>query len=294
MDGVAGVSKAFTSRVVVTGFQAVSDEFDGVCCAEALAAYLRMLLRVHDPQHRSLQMLIRQGDTRNSEIDRRLACILAAIAGAINAAGFHAIGFFSANMTGNVSLISDHVALGEARLATIFLGIFAAFIAGAAVSTLLINAGRRRNVGKIYAYSILAEAFLLMLLAFADLWLISVHRGVILVVGLSFLMGLQNAVVTRISNARVRTTHISGMSTDIGIGLGMLIDMVAGREPSGDFTETLSRLRLHGQTVLSFLIGGILGVLVYQSVGGLLLLGCAGLLLLLAAPAILRDYPQAA
>jgi uncharacterized membrane protein YoaK (UPF0700 family) len=32
-----------------------------------------------------------------------------------------------------------------------------------------------------------------------------------------FLMGLQNAVVTRISNARVRTTHVSGTATDIGI-----------------------------------------------------------------------------
>lgn len=239
-------------------------------------------------------MLIRQGDARNSKIDRRLACILAAVAGAINAAGFHAIGFFSANMTGNVSLISDHVALGEVKLAATFLGIFIAFVGGAAVSTLLINAGRRRNVSKIYAYSILAEAVLLMLLAVTDLWLVSVQRGAILIVGLSFLMGLQNAVVTRISNARVRTTHISGMSTDIGIGIGMLIDIAFGREPAAGSAEVLSRLRLHGQTVLSFLAGGIFGVFVYQAIGGLLLLGCAGVLLLLTAPAILSDQPQPA
>jgi uncharacterized membrane protein YoaK (UPF0700 family) len=234
-------------------------------------------------------MLIRQGDARSSEIDRRLACTLAAIAGAINAAGFHAIGFFSANMTGNVSLISDHIALGEIKLAATFVGIFVAFIAGATISTLLINAGRRRNVSKIYAYSILAEAALLMLLALTDMWLESAHRGAILVVGLSFLMGLQNAVVTRISDARVRTTHISGMSTDIGIGIGMLIDIVAGREPASGSAEIVSKLRLHGQTVLSFLAGGVFGVFVYQAMGGLLLVGCAAVLTMLAAPAILRD-----
>jgi uncharacterized membrane protein YoaK (UPF0700 family) len=46
---------------------------------------------------------------------------------------------------------------------------------------------------------------------------LSMKRGSILILGLSFLMGIQNAVVPRISDARVRTTHVSGMSTDIGI-----------------------------------------------------------------------------
>jgi len=238
-------------------------------------------------------MLIRQGEARTNDVDRRLACILAAVAGSINAAGFHAVGFFSANMTGNVSLVSDHLALGELRLAAVFLGIFASFIAGATVSTLLINAGRRRNISKIYAYSIATEAALLIVLAGADLYLASFHRSIVLIIGLSFLMGLQNAVVTRISNARVRTTHVSGMSTDIGIGLGMLIDFALGREPKSGAEEVRSKLRLHSQTVFSFMVGGACGVAVYQAAGALLLVGCSSVLLAISAPAILHGQPEA-
>ena len=196
------------------------------------------------------------------------------------------MGFFSANMTGNVSLLADHVALGEKLAGAVLLAVVLAFIGGAAVSTLLINAGRRRQIRGIYAYSILAEA---VLLGCGDLWLPELGRGPVLVAGLGFLMGLQNAVVTRISDARVRTTHVSGMVTDIGIELGMLLDIARGREPRVEAGPYRSRLRLHGQTVLSFLGGGIAGVVVYQAAGGWLLVGIAAFLLLVAMTGIVRS-----
>ena len=40
---------------------------------------------------------------------------------------------------------------------------------------------------------------------------------------LCFIMGLQNATVTKISGARIRTTHVTGMVTDVGIELGKLV-----------------------------------------------------------------------
>lgn len=235
-------------------------------------------------------MLVRQGSARNSDVDRRLACTLAAIAGALNTAAFHAVGFFSANMTGNVSALSDHAALGEWMIGAFYLLIVLTFIIGAAVSTLLINAGRRRQIHSIYAVNILAEAILMALLGCAQLWLPAAQRGPVLILGLSFLMGLQNAVVTRISDARVRTTHVSGMSTDIGIELSMLFDIARGRELDADAAPYRSKLRLHVQTVLSFLAGGVVGVLVYQSIGSELLFGAAAVLLIMAFAGILRAH----
>ncbi len=100
-------------------------------------------------------------------------------------------------------------------------------------------------------------------------------------------MGLQNAVVTRISNARVRTTHVTGMVTDIGIELGNLLDLArqgaAGRaeaEFNGD------KLQLHGFTVLSFLGGAVCGLLAYRRFGPYFLFAAALLLLLLASSSI--------
>ncbi len=231
-------------------------------------------------------MLIHQGEERGNDVDQRLACTLAAVAGALNTAAFQAVGFFSANMTGNVSLLSDHIAVGHFLTGGFFLAIVVAFIAGSTISTILVNFGRRRHIHAIYAYSILAEAILLALLGCADLWLQPEHRGPTLILGLSFLMGLQNAVVTRISGARVRTTHVSGMATDIGIELGMLIDILRGREPNEDALPYWAKLRLHGVSIISFLVGGIIGVLVYQAIGGVLLIGAAGMLLMIATSGI--------
>ncbi|KAB7739712.1 DUF1275 domain-containing protein [Parvibaculum sedimenti] len=241
-------------------------------------------------------MLIRQGPDRDDHVDLRLGCLLAGVAGALNAAAFHAVGFFSANMTGNVSALSDHIALGSFTTGTFFLAIILIFVFGALVSTLLINAGRRRRMHSIYAFSILAEAVLLTLLGCADLWLPAAQRGPALILGLSFLMGLQNALVTRISDTRVRTTHVSGMTTDIGIELAMLLDIALRREPSVDPSPYKSKLRLHLQTVLSFLVGGVIGVAVYHAVGALLLFGTALFLFAIAIEGILsaRDMPSTA
>ncbi|MBD8553974.1 DUF1275 domain-containing protein [Rhizobium sp. CFBP 8762] len=227
-------------------------------------------------------MLIRQGVDRDERIDRRLAMSLAGIAGALNAAAFYAVGFFAANMTGNVSLLSDHIALGDWISGFFYLFVVLVFILGAVVSTVAIDAGRSRHLGAIYAYCILAEAFLLALLGAADLWLLSTLRAPVLVLGLAFLMGLQNAVVTRISDARVRATHVSGMATDIGIELGMALDIARGRVHDAEAAQNRSKLLLHVYTVLAFLIGGVAGVLVYRITGGWLLIAAAALLVAIA------------
>jgi len=103
-------------------------------------------------------------------------------------------------------------------------------------------------------------------------------------------MGLQNAVVTRISDARVRTTHVSGMATDIGIELSMLFDIARGHELHADVASYRSKLRLHVQTVLSFLVGGVVGIVVYLAIGSRLLFGTAAVLLVIALVGIRKAH----
>ncbi len=236
-------------------------------------------------------MLIRHGRARTLRANRRLAWPLAAIAGALNAAGFTAVGLYSSNMTGNVSALANSLALVDLRLAGTYMALVLTFMAGAVLSTVLINAGRRQRMVGIYAASILAEALLLTGLGFADLWLTGVARGLLLAYGLSFLMGLQNTVVTLISGGRIRATHVTGMITDFGIELGNLAD-AAGRRDRPDLQDgrtayDTANLFLHGMTVLAFLAGGVAGVLAYRAFGAYLLLGAAALLLLLALPGLL-------
>ncbi|WP_108397070.1 YoaK family protein [Devosia submarina] len=226
-------------------------------------------------------MLIREGDQRDFSIDIRLATLLAGVAGALNAAGFQAGGLFSANMTGNVSALSDHLGLGNWGIAALFGALILAFITGAFVSGLLIEFGRRRGVRAIYAFSITVEAILLLLLGALRIVFPDLGAGH-LVLGLSFIMGLQNAATTRISNARVRTTHVSGMATDIGLGLAALLGAGTDRE------NALVRLRLYTQTIIAFFLGGILGAVLYLSIGGYVLVITAAILFAVALPEVRR------
>lgn len=238
-------------------------------------------------------MLISQGEHRGLATDRKLAWSLAGIAGAINAAGFYAAGLYSSHMTGTVSTLADHLALGQMNAFGVALSVVATFVIGAMVSTLLINAGHRRGLSAIYAHSIILEAALLAGLGAADLWLHEL-RGPTLVMGLSFLMGLQNAVVTRISGARVRTTHVTGMVTDIGIELGNLVDDLRRHRDPAESRETLEKLKTHVPTVASFCVGGVVGVLGYSAGGPLLFLTLAVVLAGFAVPAVLTDRRRTA
>ena len=109
-----------------------------------------------------------------------------------------------------------------------------------------------------------------------------VVSGALMTITLSFVMGFQNAVTTLISEARVRTRHVSGMATDIGIGLASLASDAEGR------TEAAARLKLHALTLSAFAVGGILGAIVFNWVGIWFFAITAGALLLIGLPEIGR------
>jgi len=225
-------------------------------------------------------MLIREGLERNQAIDIRLACLLGCVAGAMNAAAFFAVGFFSANMTGNVSTLSEKLASGSYAAATFYLSILLAFIMGSLLSSLMIATGRKKT-RKIYAYALVLEALFIAVIGASDLWIASDWRVSIIVLGLAFAMGFQNAVSTLISSARVRTTHVSGLITDIGIEISGLIASL-GKSGGRERALYLTNLQLHLVTCGSFLAGGIAGVLLYRFMGGYLQLLTAMALLTLS------------
>jgi uncharacterized membrane protein YoaK (UPF0700 family) len=232
-------------------------------------------------------MLVQEGDARTPEADRNLALSLAAVAGALNTAGFYAVGLYASNMTGNVSAISDRAGAGELALAVQAMLLVVLFILGSASSTLLIRRRRRKDDLGAYAYSVGAEAILLVAVGLLVLPLRDPARSHALVLGLSFILGLQNAAVTKISEARVRTTHVTGMITDIGIELARWLDRGAsdgGRLKAHD----PARLQLHLLTVGAFLAGGVVGVVAYRLVGVALLFAAGAILAGLALPALRR------
>ena len=229
-------------------------------------------------------MLIKVGDDRTSNIDLVLAGLLSSMAGALNAVGFLIAGSFTANMTGNISAFADHLAGGAILISLSFIGLVAAFVGGASMAALAIQIGERRHIRSIYALAIAAEAIILLLLGMALALSSANAHETFLVVVLSFVMGLQNAVTTMISRARVRTTHVSGMATDIGIELAALFGN------NGSQADTVRKVRLHSLTLASFAIGGVCGALLFHLVGSWLFVIVAIVLLTIALPEALRAH----
>lgn len=234
-------------------------------------------------------------DERDEASDRHLAIALAFIAGAINAGGFFAVGHYTSHMSGIVSAVADNAVLGAWALVGGGLLALLLFTLGAGTSAWLINWGRRHERQHQYALPLLLEGLLLAAMGLAGMAMVGSAAPVAAAVPLlCFLMGLQNATITKVSGARLRTTHVTGIVTDIGIELGKLAYWNrAGEAPGSVVLADRAKLRLLGAMLGAFLGGGMLGALGFSHFGAGAALPLALLLGLLgtapaAAKAVLR------
>jgi uncharacterized membrane protein YoaK (UPF0700 family) len=230
---------------------------------------------------------------RSQKSNSHLAGYLAFVAGAANAGGFLAVQQYTSHMSGIVSALADNLALGHLGLLLGGFGALVSFVGGAACSALLINWARRCRLHSEYAAPLLLEAVLLFCFGVlgANLeqhkWL-SVPLTVCL---LCFVMGLQNAMVTKISQAEIRTTHITGMVTDIGIELGKLVYWNA-RHPSPDEPRVLAnrpKLKRLSVLVSLFFAGGMVGAIGFKHIGFSSALALALLLIVVAVVPLADD-----
>ncbi|HTJ99947.1 MAG TPA: YoaK family protein [Bordetella sp.] len=229
---------------------------------------------------------------RTTENNRRLGRSLAFVAGAANAGGFLAVGQYTSHMTGIVSSMADETALGNISLVVAGLCSLLAFMSGAAVSAILVNWGRRRGAHSEYAMPLMVEAALLLVFGLLGARL-EQHRMLFVpaTVGLlCFIMGLQNAIITKISKADIRTTHMTGIVTDIGIELGKLLYWnMSNDEPDARVLANRPRLRLLASLLGMFLLGGVAGALGFGHAGFIATVPLAALLIVLAIVPVLDD-----
>jgi uncharacterized membrane protein YoaK (UPF0700 family) len=210
------------------------------------------------------------GRDRNAASNRRLGCTLAFIAGAINAGGFLAVRQYTSHMTGIVSSMADSLALGQTDVVLYGLGGLVSFVVGAATSAVMVNFARRHRLHGEYAMPLLLEAMLLLCFGLLGARL-STIEGLFVpltVMLLCFIMGLQNAVISKLSHAEIRTTHMTGVITDIGIELGKLVYWNGTSLPSAeDVVANRERLKVLGTLVGCFFIGGVAGALGFKHIG---------------------------
>ncbi|PRC92716.1 YoaK family protein [Solimicrobium silvestre] len=208
---------------------------------------------------------------RTAKSNLHLGVTLAFVAGALNAGGFLAIGQYTSHMSGIVSSAADNLALGNIVLTLSALFSLFAFICGSASTALLVNYAKRHSVIYIYTPTLILEALLLLVFGLIGKKLqqhelVQVSLTAIL---LCYVMGLQNALITKISNAEIRTTHITGLVTDIGIELGKLIYWNRDQQQPvhGEVLANRDKLKIYCSLVLFFFCGGVFGALGFKNLG---------------------------
>lgn len=207
-------------------------------------------------------MFRHQGKSRTLKHNLRIATILSFVAGMVNVSGYLAFNQLTTNVTGHFALFISDVSKFEFWKGTIYFLYIFSFLFGSFSSSFLIENFKESKKLNIFVVPTIIECFLLISIAIiSDIF--NIEYPNLIVCLLLFSMGLQNSFVTKISNAIVRTTHLTGLFTDLGIELSQLFFPEA--HPHREKIKSTIKLRVF--IICSFFIGGLVGGFLYSRIG---------------------------
>lgn len=204
-------------------------------------------------------MFRHKGKTRTLNHNKKIASLLSFVAGIVNVAGFLSVQRLTTNVTGHFAFLVEAVFKFHFDKSFIFFLFIFFFFLGSFVSSFLVEIITRKNERFIFVIPIVIESLILFTIAFFGHFLIPEYANLI-AFSLLFTMGLQNSLVTIISGAIVRTTHLTGLFTDLGIELSQLFFYKSKKLKD----KLISTIRLRLRIIIYFFSGGIVAGILYS------------------------------
>jgi uncharacterized membrane protein YoaK (UPF0700 family) len=191
--------------------------------------------------------------------------------GVLNAGGILSCGRGVSHVTGFGTSFGTEGAQGHWHAALGLLSVPLYFLTGSIASTFLLEHPKSFTKGRYYGYSIVLGLIAMISLAVSLLgWdgafgnfnaSLVFRQHYILLALLSFACGLQNALFTERAGTLIRSTHMTGPVTDLGIDLGRYLLIFLGRG------QRVEHIQMRRETHIIYLRAGAIGLFI---VGALL------------------------
>jgi uncharacterized membrane protein YoaK (UPF0700 family) len=201
-------------------------------------------------------MLRQSKETRTLKQNLLLASSTAFVSGITNVAGMIAFLAFTSNITGHVATLAKHIVEQNWSEIVVFVVWLLMFFAGAFISNFIVRSMEHKSRYKAHSIPIVIEIFLLLFVAiYGHNFYRETETEREIVIGvIIFSMGLQNSLVSTISGGLIKSTHLTGLFTDLGG------DVSEWLHPNVAKTDTIRNKIYVRLTVLSFyFLGGIMG-----------------------------------
>lgn len=194
------------------------------------------------------------------------AVVLAFCAGILNTTALMGFTHVSAShVTGNISQVAVSFFYGDMQNLYLFLLSIFSFWVGSVLSGMIIG-GSELNIHRHYGYAMALE---LVLLGFSLLLYLQKNDFGQMMIAMA--CGLQNSMVATYNGTVIRTTHLTGVTSDLGASVGRWI---VGRKIDKN------KIILHSALWWGFFGGGFVAVWLYAKIGYLSMLLPMSILLL--------------
>jgi uncharacterized membrane protein YoaK (UPF0700 family) len=187
--------------------------------------------------------------------------LLAAAAGTVNGLAFLAAERFVTHVTGTATSLG--MAAAKFWLAADFAVVLGCFVLGAAAAAFAIDVRAERGERPLYAWPLFLTSLLIAGVALAGRWgafgpfggAVDQPADFAMLSALSFAMGLQNGAVATSTGLVVRTTHLTGPATDLGLNLAQLAVAAGERRELA-----LRNVALRASKIAAFIAGATFAV----------------------------------
>ncbi|MCW5906795.1 MAG: DUF1275 domain-containing protein [Chitinophagales bacterium] len=208
-------------------------------------------------------MLRKYSNSRTLSDNIKLGTLTAFTAGMVNVASLLIFFAFTSNVTGHYAILAAEIVKGNVyQVAVVFSWIFLFFL-GSFTSNLIVIHFNARSKYFAHATPILLEMICLTAVGFYGHFFYreTLAETELLLSLMLFAMGLQNGLTASISNFTVKTTHLTGTTTDLGILCAMFTKKEFRSNP-----ELLGKAKLLSAITVSFIAGAVLSGLIYMHI----------------------------